>query len=56
VLVALHFDVLAGGEPGQYTWLFYCLMGVQLGGMLLAQYFKHRRPDVFRRLGRSHHS
>ncbi|MFB9122569.1 APC family permease [Paraburkholderia dipogonis] len=56
VLVALHFDVLAGGEPGQYTWLFYCLIGVQLGGMVLAQYFKRVRPDVFRRLGRSHHS
>ncbi|MEN8503562.1 MULTISPECIES: APC family permease [Paraburkholderia] len=56
VLVALHFDVLAGGDPGQYTWLFYCLVGIQLGGMLLAQYFKRMRPEIFRRLGRSHHS
>nr|WP_185496748.1 APC family permease [Paraburkholderia bannensis] len=51
-LVAIHFDVLAGGDPGQYVWMFYCLIGVQIGGMALAQYFKRMRPEVFERLGR----
>ncbi len=52
-LVAAHFDVLAGGDPGQYVWMFYCLIGVQVAGMALAQFFKHRRPEVFECLGRS---
>jgi amino acid transporter len=55
-LVAMHFDVLAGGDPGQYVWMFYCLIGVQFGGMALARYFKHARPEIFERLGRSHNS
>jgi amino acid transporter len=54
VLVAQHFDVLAGGDPGQYVWMFYCLIGVLFLGIALAQYFKHARPEIFERLGRSH--
>jgi amino acid transporter len=55
-LVAMHFDVLAGGDPGQYVWMFYCLIAVQFVGMGLAQYFKRARPEVFERLGRSHNA
>jgi amino acid transporter len=55
-LVAMHFDVLAGGDPGQYVWMFYCLIAVQFVGMGLAQYFKHARPEIFERLGRSHNT
>ncbi len=54
VLIAQHFDVLAGGDPGQYVWMFYCLIGVLLVGIALAQYFKYLRPEIFERLGRSH--
>ncbi|TFE37441.1 APC family permease [Paraburkholderia dipogonis] len=54
-LVARHFELLAGGEPGQYVWMLYCLLAVQAGGMLLAQYFRYAKPAVFQRLGRSHH-
>jgi amino acid transporter len=54
ILIAAHFDVLAGGDPGQYVWMFYCLIGVQVFGIVLAQYFKRAKPEVFERLGRSH--
>lgn len=53
-LIARHFDVLAGGEPGQYSWMLYCLIAVQGFGMVLAQYFKRVHPEIFERLGRSH--
>jgi amino acid transporter len=54
VLIAQHFDVLAGGDPGQYVWMFYCLIGVLFVGIALAQYFKFARPEIFDSLGRSH--
>jgi hypothetical protein len=53
-LVAYHFELLVGGEPGERTWLLYCLVGVLFAGMALAQYFKRNRPAVYERLGRSH--
>lgn len=52
-LVAKHFELLVGGEPGQYTWMFYALLGVQVTGMALGIYFKTARPEIYKRLGRS---
>lgn len=52
-LVAYHFDLLVGGEPGQRTWMLLCLIGVLIAGMGLAQYFKAVRPEVYERLGRN---
>ncbi|MNI83402.1 hypothetical protein D3C73_1401990 [compost metagenome] len=52
-LVTYHFDLLVGGEPGERRWMLYCLIGVLLAGMALAQFYKFNRPEVFARLGRA---
>lgn len=52
-LVAYHFELLVGGEPGERIWMLFCLIGVLVAGMTLAQYFKYNRPEVFKRIGRS---
>lgn len=52
-LVAYHFEMLVGGEPGERTWMLLCLIGVLVGGMGLARYFKANRPEVYERLGRN---
>lgn len=55
-LVAYHFHLLVGGEPGERRWMLYCLIGVLFAGMGLAQFYKFKRPEVFARLGRAHNS
>ncbi|WP_322363848.1 APC family permease [Pseudomonas sp. Teo4] len=52
-LVAYNFNLLAGGEPGERTWMLLCLIGVLVAGMGLARYFKIKRPEVYERLGRN---
>ena len=53
-LVAVRFDLLVGGEPGERTWMLWCLVSVLLFGVLLAQFFKRFNPSTFTKLGRSH--
>ncbi|TCV66246.1 APC family permease [Pseudomonas fluorescens] len=55
-LVTYHFDLLVGGEPGERRWMLYCLVAILLAGMALAQFYKFKRPEIFERLGRTHHA
>lgn len=54
VLVAMHFELLVGGEPGERTWMLWCLIAVLLFGAVLAQFFRRFNPATFAKLGRTH--
>lgn len=49
----LHFELLVGGENGQYDWLLLPLALVFVVGSGIALYFRRSKPDLYERLGRS---
>ncbi|UVF76395.1 APC family permease [Gordonia mangrovi] len=53
VLAVMHLDLVVGGAPGQNTGLLFILAASLLCGSVLAVYFRARKPEVFRRLGRA---
>lgn len=48
----VRFDLLAGGSPGQYSWLLLVLVGVFAVGCGVALYLRSSKPEVFELLGR----
>ncbi|MBN3836730.1 APC family permease [Burkholderia sp. Ac-20344] len=52
-LVAKHFELLVGGQPGECVWMLYALVAIQVAGTGLGVYYKFFKPAVFQNLGRS---
>lgn len=48
----VRFDLLAGGGPGEYSWLLLLLVGVFAAGCVVALYLRSFRPQVYEQLGR----
>lgn len=53
VFAIVRFDLLVGGEPGERLWMLLILLAFPVAGSLVARYLKHRRPDLYQRLGRA---
>jgi amino acid transporter len=48
----VRFDLLAGGTPGQYSWLLLVLVGIFAAGCAVALHLRRSKPEVFELLGR----
>lgn len=53
ILAVIHFELVVGGEPGQYTWFVYILAAFFAVGAGLATYHRSRNPETYERLGRA---
>jgi amino acid transporter len=53
VLAIIHFELVVGGAPGEYTWLVLLLGLVFIVGVALALYFRRSKPHLYTNLGRA---
>ncbi|MCG2621834.1 APC family permease [Arthrobacter sp. I2-34] len=52
VMATVNFHLVAGGEPGQYTWLLIPLPLALLAGIYIALRLRRSNPSRYARLGR----
>lgn len=53
VYAIVRFELLVGGEPGQYLWLLLIPAAAFVGGGAVAAYYRQAKPQLFDRLGRA---
>jgi amino acid transporter len=53
VYAIIRFDLLVGGDPGEYLWLLLFPAASFIVGALVAAYYWKKRPELFARLGRA---
>lgn len=52
IMATVKFNLIAGGEPGQYTWLLIPLPLALVAGMIVAVWLRRKDPSRYASLGR----